>query len=154
MDARKHPASGSVSQGVTKQVLFGADERFSAELRYSEVAAGGYSALKRHGHVHAVLILRGRRRVLVGENVLSVEDHDLIYGPPPNVAPVTSVAGEADGLFVPAKRRSRSTGTTIAGGNGRPSTEPRGRGCTSAVAYATGKTNEWRLGALVLIDKS
>jgi hypothetical protein len=38
---------------ITRQVLF-ADPSLAAELRYFEMAAGGYSTLERHEHVHAV----------------------------------------------------------------------------------------------------
>ena len=38
----------------------------SGELRYFEVAPGGWTTLERHSHVNAVTILRGSGRVLVG----------------------------------------------------------------------------------------
>jgi quercetin dioxygenase-like cupin family protein len=79
---KKYPASGTISQNVTKQVLFDPEERLPAELRYFEVEPGGYSALERHDHVHAVLILRGRGSVLVGETVNGIQEHDLVYTPP------------------------------------------------------------------------
>ena len=44
---------------ITRQVLF-ADPALGCELRYFEMAAGGYSTLERHEHVHAVMIFRGR----------------------------------------------------------------------------------------------
>src|SRR2546425_1077907 len=31
------------------------------ELRYFELAAGGYSSLEQHAHVHCIVVLRGRR---------------------------------------------------------------------------------------------
>ena len=45
---------------VTRQVLFD-DATLDCQLRYFEVAPGGWSTLERHQHVHAVLVLRGRR---------------------------------------------------------------------------------------------
>ena len=44
----------------------------ACELRYFEMAPGGYSTLERHEHVHAVLILRGRGHCLVGAEVRPV----------------------------------------------------------------------------------
>jgi mannose-6-phosphate isomerase-like protein (cupin superfamily) len=67
-------------KSVTRQVLF-ADPQLAGELRYFEVAAGGYSTLERHEHMHAVLILRGRGHCLVGEEVRAVETRDLVTVP-------------------------------------------------------------------------
>ncbi len=66
---------------VTRQVLF-SDPELSGELRYFEVAPGGFSTLERHHHMHAVLILRGRGHCLVGSEVRRVELHDLVTVPP------------------------------------------------------------------------
>jgi quercetin dioxygenase-like cupin family protein len=66
---------------ITRQVLFHTAE-LGCELRYFEVAAGGHSTLERHEHVHAVMILRGAGRCLVGEEVRDVGLHDLVSIPP------------------------------------------------------------------------
>jgi len=68
-------------EGVTRQVLF-SDPRLRGELRYFEVSPGGYSSLERHAHMHAVLVLCGGGRCLVGENVHAIGPHDLITVPP------------------------------------------------------------------------
>jgi quercetin dioxygenase-like cupin family protein len=68
-------------KSITRQVLF-ADQALAGELRYFEMAAGGYSTLERHEHMHAVLILRGRGHCLVGREVRSIETRDLITVPP------------------------------------------------------------------------
>jgi quercetin dioxygenase-like cupin family protein len=67
-------------KAISRQVLF-ADASLGCELRYFEMAAGGYSTLERHEHVHAVMILRGRGRCLVGEEVREVQPFDLITIP-------------------------------------------------------------------------
>src|SRR5262249_20704250 len=53
-----------------------------SELRYFEVAPGGFSTLERHEHMHAVLILRGRGHCLVGTEVRALETRDLVTVPP------------------------------------------------------------------------
>src|SRR5258708_35547146 len=68
-------------KSVTRQVLF-SDSELRGELRYSEVAAGGFSTLERHEHMHAVLILRGRGHCLIGQEVKSLETRDLVTVPP------------------------------------------------------------------------
>jgi mannose-6-phosphate isomerase-like protein (cupin superfamily) len=67
-------------KAITRQVLF-ADPQLAGELRYFEMAAGGFSTLERHEHMHAVLILRGRGHCLVGEEVRAVETRDLVTVP-------------------------------------------------------------------------
>ena len=68
-------------KAITRQILF-SDPELKAELRYFEVAPGGFSTLERHEHVHAVLILRGRGHCLVGKEVKPIELRDLITVPP------------------------------------------------------------------------
>ena len=66
---------------VTRQVLFeGRDP--PAQLRYFEVAAGGYTTLERHEHVHAVMVIRGRGQCLVGDQAHEIGTHDLVDVPP------------------------------------------------------------------------
>jgi len=67
-------------KSITRQVLF-ADAQLDGELRYFEMAPGGFSTLERHEHMHAVLILRGRGHCLVGEEVRAVETRDLVTVP-------------------------------------------------------------------------
>ncbi|MTW16685.1 cupin domain-containing protein [Rhodoplanes serenus] len=66
---------------VTRQILF-SDPALDGELRYFEVAAGGFSTLERHEHVHAVMIFRGHGHCLVGDSVRAVAERDLVYIPP------------------------------------------------------------------------
>ncbi|MDX9860744.1 MAG: cupin domain-containing protein [Rhodospirillales bacterium] len=68
-------------RAITRQVLF-AEPELACELRYFEMAAGGHSTLERHEHAHAVMILRGRGRCLVGDVVREVKERDLIKVPP------------------------------------------------------------------------
>src|SRR5215470_17510894 len=68
-------------KSVTRQVLF-ADPQQGSELRYFEVAPGGFSSLERHKHTHNVLILRGHGHCLVGREVREIASHDLIAVPP------------------------------------------------------------------------
>ena len=66
---------------VTRQVLFD-DPALACQLRYFEVAPSGYTTLERHEHAHAVVIERGRGRVLVGDRIFDVREHDLVHVPP------------------------------------------------------------------------
>lgn len=66
---------------VTRQVLF--DEvGGGSQWRYFEVAPGGHTTLERHRHTHAVMIVRGRGRCLLGQSIEPVDEFDLIHVPP------------------------------------------------------------------------
>lgn len=66
---------------ITRQTLFD-DPALACQVRYFEMAAGGYSTLERHQHVHAVMILRGSGHAMVGGKVFPVEERDLVHIPP------------------------------------------------------------------------
>src|SRR6266446_2191544 len=85
-------------KAITRQVLF-ADPALTGELRYFEVAPGGFSTLERHEHMHAVLILRGRGRCLVGREVREVATHDLVTVPTMNWHQFRATAGEPLGFL-------------------------------------------------------
>lgn len=66
---------------VTRQVLFEGKE-LPAQLRYFEVAPGGFTTLERHEHVHAVMVIRGKGQCLVGDKAYDIAMHDLVNVPP------------------------------------------------------------------------
>jgi quercetin dioxygenase-like cupin family protein len=82
VDVRLYKEEGAAPfKTVSRQTLF-SDPRLAGELRYFEVAPGGYSTLERHEHMHAVMILRGQGEVLVGGAVQKIKPHDLVTIPP------------------------------------------------------------------------
>ncbi len=85
-------------RAVTRQVLFHEPD-MGCELRYFEVAPGGYSTLERHEHAHAVLILRGRGEAMVGSAVRAVATNDLVSVPPWAWHQFRATAGEPLGFL-------------------------------------------------------
>jgi len=82
VDVLDYKAQGSAPfKDVTRQVLFG-DADQASQLRYFEVQPGGYTTLERHEHVHAVMVVRGKGRCLVGAEVHYIGLHDLVTIPP------------------------------------------------------------------------
>ena len=70
LPVREYKDRPELFRDVVRRVLLGAapgEEALSFELRYFEVAAGGWSTLERHQHPHAVVVLRGRGEVLLGD---------------------------------------------------------------------------------------
>ena len=78
VELRPYKEDGSPFRDVTRQLLFAGGDGLPCELRYFEVAPGGWSSLERHRHVHAVMLIRGRARVLIGDRVVEADTHDLI----------------------------------------------------------------------------
>ncbi len=77
----KHPADHWC--GVTRMSLAGErGESTAFQVRYFEIAPGGFSSLERHRHEHVVVVLRGRGRARLGAEV-----HDLGFGDVAYVAP-------------------------------------------------------------------
>ena len=66
---------------VTRQVLFAGGD-LKSELRYFEIAPGGYTTLERHEHIHAVMVLNGRGHCLVDTDIRAVNTYDLVTVPP------------------------------------------------------------------------
>jgi len=70
-------------QKVTRMLLVGGrDEATGFHVRYFEIAPGGFTSLEQHVHEHAVVVLRGRGQVQLGDAV-----HDLSFGDTVYVAP-------------------------------------------------------------------
>ena len=67
-------------KAISRQVLFH-EAAMGCDLRYFEMAAGGYSTLERHEHMHAVMILRGHGHCLLGDAVREVKPFDLVTIP-------------------------------------------------------------------------
>jgi quercetin dioxygenase-like cupin family protein len=66
--------------GVLKHELIGArDGAQGYEIRHFHVPAGGRTARERHPHDHGVMIVTGRARVTLGQEVHEVGPGDVVY---------------------------------------------------------------------------
>ena len=72
---------GSAFRDVIRQQLFGPAEGLASDVRYFEVGPGGHTTLERHEHAHAVIVLRGRGRVLVHPEIREIRPYDLVHVP-------------------------------------------------------------------------
>lgn len=73
---------GTHFRDITRQTLFEEDDDQPCELRYFEIQPGGHSTFERHLHTHAIIILRGRGRAIIGDGITDVEAYDLLHVPP------------------------------------------------------------------------
>jgi quercetin dioxygenase-like cupin family protein len=85
-------------KAISRQLLFAAPD-LGCELRYFEIGAGGFSTLERHKHSHAVMILRGRGRCLIGSEVREVGAYDLVTIPAWTWHQFRAMPGEAFGFL-------------------------------------------------------
>ena len=72
---------GTHFKSITRQTLYRGEPTLPVELRYFEIAPGGHSTLERHDHLHVVTVIRGKGRVLVGEEVTAIDLHDVVHVP-------------------------------------------------------------------------
>ena len=92
------------------------------ELRYFEMAPGGYSTLERHEHMHAVMILRGHGHCLLGGEVRAVEAARPRHHPRLDLASVPRDRRRAARLPLHGEPRARQAAVADrrgAGGAGR-----------------------------------
>lgn len=82
VDILPYKEDSSLFKAITRQVLFRGENDLNVELRYFEVQPGGHSTLERHEHQHAVTIIRGGGRCLVGNEVHAIGLHDVVTVPP------------------------------------------------------------------------
>jgi mannose-6-phosphate isomerase-like protein (cupin superfamily) len=82
VDVLRYKQDGTAPfRDVTRQVLFDSADP-PAQLRYFEVAPGGYTTLERHEHVHSVMVIRGGGQCLVGDKAYELSANDLVSVPP------------------------------------------------------------------------
>ena len=84
-------------EGAARQLVEAAAR--AGELRYFELAPGGYSSLERHKHPHAVVVLKGKGTVRLGESVEPVGAFDVVYVAPHEAHRFSADSSEALGFL-------------------------------------------------------
>lgn len=74
-------------------------EQTDFDLRYFEIAPGGFSSLEKHAHTHAVICVRGRGSLSVGDELLQLNPLDVAYVPPLQVHQLRNESTEPFGFF-------------------------------------------------------
>ena len=72
----------SEMKGVTKRVLISQKEEAPYfVMRYFEIEPGGWTSFDKHPHDHGVIILKGKGKVLLGNEEIEVGFGDVVYVP-------------------------------------------------------------------------
>lgn len=86
VEAREYKSPADHWCGVTRLALIGESGEWTAfQMRYFEIAPGGFSSLEHHQHEHAVFVLRGNGEVQLGEHVHPIAFGDVVYVAPSEV---------------------------------------------------------------------
>src|SRR3989442_1045920 len=75
---------GPDPDGTPPTLLGGKTRREAVRFlpRYFEIPTRGYSTLERHQHPHAVVVIRGRGRVMLGDRSCDIAPFDCVYVSP------------------------------------------------------------------------
>ncbi|MFZ7119387.1 MAG: cupin domain-containing protein [Eubacteriaceae bacterium] len=96
----KPPGDGPITfNETTRQNLVenGLDTNF--HLRYFECAPDGFSTLEKHEHVHVVVVLRGKGKVIVNNEIFDVKPMDMVVIPKNAYHQLINVGEEPFGFF-------------------------------------------------------
>ena len=74
---RVYKNEGGHFKDIVRRTLLREVQGIPFELRYFEVAKGGYSSLEKHEHTHTVIIHRGEGRGIVGEKEYPAKPGDI-----------------------------------------------------------------------------
>jgi len=86
---------------VNRRVLLGprVGDELEFEVRYFEVAPGGWTSFERHRHPHAVLVLAGSGEVRLGDERHPIAPYDVVYVAPEDPHQFRAAADERLGIL-------------------------------------------------------
>lgn len=100
VETKIYKTEGTHFKDIIRRQLLGPETPGTAfELRYFEVAPGGYSSLEIHEHTHTVIITRGRGSAILGHRAVSVGEHDVCHTGPGEAHQFLADQGEALGFY-------------------------------------------------------
>jgi quercetin dioxygenase-like cupin family protein len=74
--------AGRSWRDTTRHIIKGREGGGRFDVRYFEVAPGGFTSLERHEHIHSVICVRGKGCAIVGDTAHEVGAFDHVYVPP------------------------------------------------------------------------
>ncbi|HLC17258.1 MAG TPA: RuBisCO large subunit C-terminal-like domain-containing protein [Thermodesulfovibrionia bacterium] len=87
-------------RSVKRHELIGKNrEKTRFDLRYFEIAPGGYSSLEKHIHEHVIIGARGTGHLLCGNDSFILEVNDIAYVPPCETHQLRNESDEPFGFY-------------------------------------------------------
>jgi ribulose-bisphosphate carboxylase large chain len=87
-------------KSVTRHELIGkSGEKTRFDLRYFEIAPGGYSSLEKHIHEHVIIGARGTGHLLCGNDSFTLQVNDIAYVPPNEAHQLRNESDEPFGFY-------------------------------------------------------
>ena len=101
LEPQRYKESAASWCEITRRVLLGpvAGDALGFELRYFEIAPGGWSSLERHRHPHAVVVLAGRGEVRLGAERHPLAPFDAVYVAPEDPHQFRAAADQMLGIL-------------------------------------------------------
>lgn len=100
VETKVYKTEGTHFKDIVRRQLLGPETPGTHfELRYFEVAPGGYSSLEIHEHTHTVIIARGRGTAILGREVVGVAEHDVCHTGPGEAHQFIADQGQALGFY-------------------------------------------------------
>lgn len=99
IEVRRYKPQDGGWDGIVRQVITGWGHETSFQIRYFEIAPGGYSSLEKHEHAHVVVTVRGEGHVVVGAKSVVVRPFDTLYVKPWEPHQFVNLADEPYGFL-------------------------------------------------------
>lgn len=85
---------------IHRYTLLGSEiQELNSETRYFEIKPDGYSSLEKHRHPHSVVIIRGSGTVILGNEIVPITMHDVVYVAPGTIHQFHADRGEELGFI-------------------------------------------------------
>ena len=85
---------------IIRKVIIGAKEESCLfDVRYFEIAEGGFSSLEKHQHEHVVICVRGKGKVLLNDTIFNLDFLDIVYISPHTPHQLINEGKEPFGFF-------------------------------------------------------
>ncbi|MFO7799388.1 MAG: cupin domain-containing protein [Rhodohalobacter sp.] len=100
IEPKKYKTDGSNFKSISRYSLLDDEtSELNTHTRYFEIEPDGYSSLEIHRHPHSVIVLKGTGSVILDDQILIINTHDVIYIAPETIHQFQADRGETLGFL-------------------------------------------------------
>lgn len=100
IEPKKYKTEGSNFKSISRYSLLDDEtSELNTHTRYFEIEPDGYSSLEMHRHPHSVVVLKGAGSVILDDQILEINEHDVIYVAPETIHQFQADRGEILGFL-------------------------------------------------------